>query len=161
LLPDGSVVTAGSLDEPPKGTRFFRHITLSSNRPAKEHEKTEFEFNGKKFLPPANRTSLSTFFVTNLFDRSYPHRCTFSSTPFGRTHTRNSVSAGRAGFGAGFGAAALGGDRRFPSASTELAGNNSANDVNATKVRERSTMKHECHMRVFLSSREKPYRFIW
>jgi adenine-specific DNA-methyltransferase len=60
LLPDGSVVTAGSLDEPPKGTRFFRHITLSSNRPAKEHEKTEFEFNGKKFLPPANRTWTTT-----------------------------------------------------------------------------------------------------
>lgn len=60
LLPDGSVVTASSLDEIPKGTRFFRHITLSSNRPAKDHEKTEFLFNGRKFLPPANRTWTTT-----------------------------------------------------------------------------------------------------
>ena len=60
LLPEGRVVTVGSLDEIPKGTRFFRHITMSSNRPAKEHEKTAFEFNGRKFFPPANRTWTTT-----------------------------------------------------------------------------------------------------
>ncbi|MDH4449343.1 MAG: site-specific DNA-methyltransferase [Rhodoferax sp.] len=60
LLVDGTVVTAGSLDDVPKGTRFFRHVTLSSNRPAKEHEKIEFEFKGRKFLPPANRTWTTT-----------------------------------------------------------------------------------------------------
>ncbi|MFZ4625336.1 MAG: site-specific DNA-methyltransferase, partial [Rhodoferax sp.] len=60
LLPSGEVVTVGSLDEVPKGTRFFRHVALSSNRPAKEHEKTEFEFEGRKFLPPTNRTWTTT-----------------------------------------------------------------------------------------------------
>ena len=60
LLPDGRVATAGSLDELPKGARFFRHVTMSSNRPAKEHEKTAFEFDGRKFLPPANRTWTTT-----------------------------------------------------------------------------------------------------
>ena len=60
LLPDGKVVTVGSLDDIPKGTRFFRHVTLSSNRPAKEHERTEFAFKGRKFFPPANRTWTTT-----------------------------------------------------------------------------------------------------
>jgi adenine-specific DNA-methyltransferase len=60
LLPDGSVVTANSLKDTPAGTRFFRYVTLSSNRPAKEHEKIEFEFQGRKFLPPANRTWTTT-----------------------------------------------------------------------------------------------------
>ena len=60
LLPDGRVVTVGSMEEIPEGTRFFRTVTLSSNRPAKEHEKTIFEFNGRKFLPPANRTWTTT-----------------------------------------------------------------------------------------------------
>ena len=59
-MPGGQVVTAGSLDVVPLGTRFFRHITLSSNRPAKEHERIEFAFNGRKFLPPANRTWTTT-----------------------------------------------------------------------------------------------------
>src|SRR5574338_237153 len=60
LLPDGSVITAGSTDSFPEGTRFFRHITLSSNRPAKEHEKIPFEFRGQVFYPPANRTWTTT-----------------------------------------------------------------------------------------------------
>ncbi len=60
LLPDGKVVTAGSLDEIPQGTRFFRLVTLSSNRPAKTHEQWGFEFEGKTFYPPANRTWTTT-----------------------------------------------------------------------------------------------------
>ncbi len=60
LLPDGIVVTVGSRDEFPAGTRFFRHVTLSSNRPAKEHEKIPFEFQGRTFFPPANRTWTTT-----------------------------------------------------------------------------------------------------
>lgn len=60
LLPDGTVVTAGSRDEFPEGTRYFRHVTLSSNRPAKEHEKIPFEFHGKQYLPPPNRTWTTT-----------------------------------------------------------------------------------------------------
>ena len=60
VLPDGVVVTVGSRDEFPPGTRFFRHVTLSSNRPAKEHEKIPFEFQGRIFFPPANRTWTTT-----------------------------------------------------------------------------------------------------
>ena len=60
LLPSGKVVPAGSLDDIPKGTRFFRHVTLSSNRPAKPHERTEFKFEGRPFFPPANRTWTTT-----------------------------------------------------------------------------------------------------
>ena len=60
LLPDGQVVTAGKLDDPPPGTRFFRLVTLSSNRPAREHERIPFEYEGKSYLPPANRTWTTT-----------------------------------------------------------------------------------------------------
>lgn len=60
LLPNGEIVTAGSLDYFQEGTRFFRYVTLSSNRPAKEHEKIPFEFEGRVFYPPANRTWTTT-----------------------------------------------------------------------------------------------------
>jgi adenine-specific DNA-methyltransferase len=60
LLPDGHVVTVGSRESFPDGTRYFRHVTLSSNRPAKEHEKIPFEFDGRTFYPPANRTWTTT-----------------------------------------------------------------------------------------------------
>jgi len=61
LLPEGSVVTAKAAgDNPPEGARHFRHVTLSSNRPAKAHEKTEFSFKGRPFLPPSNRTWTTT-----------------------------------------------------------------------------------------------------
>ncbi|MBT9585089.1 site-specific DNA-methyltransferase, partial [bacterium] len=61
LMVNGAVVTAASVaDNLPEGSRHFRYITLSSNRPAKEHEKTEFSFRGRSFLPPANRTWTTT-----------------------------------------------------------------------------------------------------
>jgi adenine-specific DNA-methyltransferase len=60
LLPNGEVLPAGQLDDFPEGTRFFRLVTLSSNRPAKEHEKIPFEFEGRSFLPPPNRTWTTT-----------------------------------------------------------------------------------------------------
>jgi adenine-specific DNA-methyltransferase len=60
LLPTGEIRPAGSLKEIPEGTRFFRLVTLSSNRPAKEHEKIPFEFEGRRFFPPANRTWTTT-----------------------------------------------------------------------------------------------------
>jgi len=60
LLPSGEIVPAGSLEDVPDGTRFFRLVTLSSNRPAKEHEKVPFEFEGRVFYPPANRTWTTT-----------------------------------------------------------------------------------------------------
>lgn len=60
LLVSGEVVPAGGLDEIPEGTRFFRTVTLSSNRPAKEHEKVPFNFEGRSWYPPANRTWTTT-----------------------------------------------------------------------------------------------------
>ncbi len=60
LLPGGASVSAGSMDSLPVGTRLFRTVTLSSNRPAKEHEKIPLEFAGRSYLPPANRTWTTT-----------------------------------------------------------------------------------------------------
>jgi adenine-specific DNA-methyltransferase len=61
LMANGAVVTAATVaDDLPEGSRHFRYITLSSNRPAKEHEKTEFAFRNRSFLPPANRTWTTT-----------------------------------------------------------------------------------------------------
>ncbi|MCE2723496.1 MAG: site-specific DNA-methyltransferase [Betaproteobacteria bacterium] len=60
LIPDGRVVPAGSEDDFPDGTRFFRTVTLSSNRPAKEHERIAYSFNGRDYYPPANRTWTTT-----------------------------------------------------------------------------------------------------
>src|SRR5579859_21872 len=56
LLPNGNVVTANSLDEVDTEARHFRYVTLSSNRPASEHEKTPVKFAGRIFYPPTNRT---------------------------------------------------------------------------------------------------------
>jgi adenine-specific DNA-methyltransferase len=70
LLPDGIVVTVGSRDEFPPGTRFFRHVTLSSNRPAKEHEKIRVSNFGRYelFFPAAGRTLVTPHWlvITNL-----------------------------------------------------------------------------------------------
>jgi len=59
LLSTGVIVPAsrasGSDD-----ARLFRHVTLSSNRPAKEHERRQVEFQGRTFLPPPNRTWTTT-----------------------------------------------------------------------------------------------------
>jgi len=56
LLPDGTVITANAFDGDSGSAQFFRHVTLSSNRPAREHEKTPTNFNGRTFYPPVNRT---------------------------------------------------------------------------------------------------------
>ncbi|PZU51644.1 MAG: site-specific DNA-methyltransferase [Thauera sp.] len=60
LLPDGSVTGVNSLESIPLGTRFFQYVSLTSNRPAKEHEKIPFNFQGKDYLPAANRTWSTT-----------------------------------------------------------------------------------------------------
>jgi adenine-specific DNA-methyltransferase len=61
LLTDRTVITATAAgDTPPIGAKYFRYITLSSNRPAKAHERTEFDFRGRQFLPPSNRTWTTT-----------------------------------------------------------------------------------------------------
>ncbi|MGH7180799.1 MAG: DNA methyltransferase, partial [Nitrospiraceae bacterium] len=61
LMTSGASVTASSTaDDLPEGARHFRYITLSSNRPAKAHEKTEFIFRSRGFFPPANRTWTTT-----------------------------------------------------------------------------------------------------
>ena len=59
-MSDGSVIPAGSLSELPSDARYFRYVTLSSNRPAKEHERVEFRFRNRRFLPPRNRTWTTT-----------------------------------------------------------------------------------------------------
>ena len=59
-MPDGSLRPAGTSPEPPTGARHFRHVTLSSNRPAKEHERIEFRFRSRSFFPPRNRTWSTT-----------------------------------------------------------------------------------------------------
>jgi adenine-specific DNA-methyltransferase len=60
LMSDGSIEPAGDHDELPPGSSVFRYVTLSSNRPAKEHERIEFQFRGRIFLPPTNRTWTTT-----------------------------------------------------------------------------------------------------
>ena len=59
LYPSGEVRPASLIEEPDK-VRFFRSVTLSSNRPAKEHERIPYEFEGRQFLPPAGRTWSTT-----------------------------------------------------------------------------------------------------
>ena len=60
LLSDGSVLPASKATDGDSPIQFFRHVTLSSNRPAKEHEKFPLTFQGKTFFPPANRTWTTT-----------------------------------------------------------------------------------------------------
>ena len=61
LLSNGAIKPASAvLDDNSQAVRFFRYITLSSNRPAKEHERTEFFFRGRRFLPPLGRTWTTT-----------------------------------------------------------------------------------------------------
>ena len=60
LLPDGRVVRSGGFSEHPSGTRFFQYVSLTSNRPAKEHERISFEFQGRSYLPAAGRTWSTT-----------------------------------------------------------------------------------------------------
>jgi adenine-specific DNA-methyltransferase len=60
LLQTGEVIPAGDHEDHMLGARFFRAVTLSSNRPAKEHERHAIEFRGRSFTPPANRTWTTT-----------------------------------------------------------------------------------------------------
>lgn len=55
-LPNGEVVSAGSIEIVPEGSRFLQYVSLSSNRPAKEHEKIAYTFEERSYYPPANRT---------------------------------------------------------------------------------------------------------
>jgi len=61
MLQNGSIQKSPKEGDPlPEGARFIRIDPLTSNRPAKEHEKIEFEFNGRGYLPPAGRTWSTT-----------------------------------------------------------------------------------------------------
>ena len=60
LLQTGEVIPAGDCEDHMLGARFFRAVTLSSNRPAKEHERHAIEFRGRSFTPPPNRTWTTT-----------------------------------------------------------------------------------------------------
>lgn len=57
LMLDGGKVVRASGGE--KG-RLFQVVALTSNRPAKEHEITSYEFQGRKFWPATNRTWTTT-----------------------------------------------------------------------------------------------------
>jgi len=59
-LPDGRVVRASSREDFPVETRFFQYVSLTSNRPAKEHEKIPVDFQGRSYLPSAGRTWSTT-----------------------------------------------------------------------------------------------------
>ncbi len=54
LLPSGKCIPASRVES--TDVKYFRNVTLSSNRPAREHEIVEFEFQGRKWFPPSNRT---------------------------------------------------------------------------------------------------------
>jgi adenine-specific DNA-methyltransferase len=56
LLPSGRAIPASRASQAAESVRFFRNVTLSSNRPAKEHEIVSFEFHGNGWFPPNNRT---------------------------------------------------------------------------------------------------------
>nr|WP_240161111.1 site-specific DNA-methyltransferase [Burkholderia sp. Ax-1719] len=58
LMDDGKVVPVSAYEG--EGGRHFQLISLSSNRPAKEHEKWAVDFEGKSYYPPANRTWTTT-----------------------------------------------------------------------------------------------------
>ena len=60
MLPNGDLVRAASLDAPPVGTRYFQYVSLTSNRPAKDHEKIPVHFGGRDYFPAANRTWSTT-----------------------------------------------------------------------------------------------------
>jgi adenine-specific DNA-methyltransferase len=61
LFPNGASIPASRLnDESPTAIRFFRYVTLSSNRPAKEHEIVAYPFRGRDWFPPTNRTWTTT-----------------------------------------------------------------------------------------------------
>ncbi|MEG5026837.1 DNA methyltransferase [Microcoleus sp. AT8-B1] len=60
ILEDGTIIPASKVELASEKVKFFRYVTLSSNRPAKEHEKVPLHFKGKTFLPPQNRTWTTT-----------------------------------------------------------------------------------------------------
>jgi len=62
-LRGGERVPIGSFSgatELPDGARAFQIVSLSSNRPAAEHEKFSVEIGGQKFFPPPNRSWITT-----------------------------------------------------------------------------------------------------
>ncbi|MBK6999565.1 MAG: site-specific DNA-methyltransferase [Rhodoferax sp.] len=56
LLASGQAIPASRAAQVIEPVRFFRNVTLSSNRPAREHEIVNFGFQGSGWLPPSNRT---------------------------------------------------------------------------------------------------------
>ena len=60
MLTGGEIVRATDGKALPDGARYIRIDPITSNRPAKEHEKIPFEFNGKNYLPAAGRTWSTT-----------------------------------------------------------------------------------------------------
>ncbi len=59
-LPDGQERRATDADLDASDARFFQLTSTSSNRPAREHERTEIPFEGRAFPPPDGRTWSTT-----------------------------------------------------------------------------------------------------
>lgn len=59
-LEDGTVGSWDRDAEIPDGAKYARIDPLTSNRPAKEHEKIPFQHDGKRYLPAAGRTWSTT-----------------------------------------------------------------------------------------------------
>jgi adenine-specific DNA-methyltransferase len=60
LLDNGQMRRATEADLNQSNIRFFQYVSTSSHRPAREHEKIEIDFEGRKFLPPHGRTWTTT-----------------------------------------------------------------------------------------------------
>ena len=60
LLADGHMRRATDTDLAQSENRFFQYVSLSSNRPAADHERHAISFEGRIFRPPAARTWTTT-----------------------------------------------------------------------------------------------------
>ncbi|MBA4282376.1 site-specific DNA-methyltransferase, partial [Ralstonia sp.] len=60
ITSDGKIFRASEAGDLPEGARFIRIDPLTSNRPAKEHEKVPYVFAGRSYLPAAGRTWSTT-----------------------------------------------------------------------------------------------------
>ena len=59
-MPSGEIISVSDPKSLPSGAKFIRIDPLTSNRPAKEHEKLPYTFKGKSYLPAAGRTWSTT-----------------------------------------------------------------------------------------------------
>ena len=60
LLPSGQMRRATEADLTEPQNRFFQYVSMSSNRPAAQHERHAISFEGRSFKPPSARTWTTT-----------------------------------------------------------------------------------------------------